>query len=247
MKLVPISVEHLAGVMPENSLLCFIGRIAGECYGSAIDENKCINRALNCIARGHHSPWEHYNVTIKCTVDRGTSHALVRHRHCAFQQSSTIYQKYDELSSELNELNNKIDELNMDMPIKTPEQIEVEVNKVEDEIKEVENINNTNENNELEEKVIDIKELETEYEEVKKEIIGYLETNKAKLNGLKLHKERLIEEKNTIDINDPSRNSLIAEYDKQINETEKGIKAIISPSKEVDFPLSTPGILIVSL
>lgn len=97
MKLVPISIEHLSGVMSENQLLCFIGRIAGECYGSAIDENKCINRALNCIARGHHSPWEHYNVTIKCTVDRGTSHALVRHRHCAFQQSSTIYQKYDEL------------------------------------------------------------------------------------------------------------------------------------------------------
>lgn len=97
MKLVPISVEHLSGVMPENQLLCFIGRIAGECYGSAIDEEKCIQRALNCIKRGHHSPWEHYNITIKCTVDRGTSHALVRHRHCAFQQSSTIYQKYDEL------------------------------------------------------------------------------------------------------------------------------------------------------
>lgn len=98
MKTVPISVEHLSGVMPENQLLCFIGRIAGECYGSAIDEDKCINRALNCIKRGHHSPWEHYNITIKCTVDRGTSHALVRHRHCAFQQSSTIYQKYDELT-----------------------------------------------------------------------------------------------------------------------------------------------------
>lgn len=97
MKLVPISVEHLSGVMPENQLLCFIGRVAGECYGSAIDEEKCIQRALNCIKRGHHSPWEHYNITIKCTVDRGTSHALVRHRHCAFQQSSTIYQKYDEL------------------------------------------------------------------------------------------------------------------------------------------------------
>ena len=97
MKIVPISIEHLSGVMPENQLLCFVGRIAGECYGSAIDEEKCIKRALNCIKRGHHSPWEHYNVTIKCTVDRGTSHALVRHRHCAFQQSSTIYQKYDEL------------------------------------------------------------------------------------------------------------------------------------------------------
>lgn len=97
MKIVPMKVEHMTPVWTEQSLLSFIGQIAGECYNSSKDEDKCIQRALNCIKRGHHSPWEHFNVTLKCTVDRGVSHALVRHRHCAFQQSSTIYQKFDEV------------------------------------------------------------------------------------------------------------------------------------------------------
>lgn len=97
MKIVPMKVENMTPVWTEESLLSFIGQIAGECYNSSKDEDKCIQRALNCIKRGHHSPWEHFNVTLKCTVDRGVSHALVRHRHCAFQQSSTIYQKFDEV------------------------------------------------------------------------------------------------------------------------------------------------------
>lgn len=98
MKLIPMKIENMAPVWTEESLLEFIGQIAGECYNSTMDSDKCIQRALNCIKRGHHSPWEHFNVTLKCTVDRGTSHALVRHRHCAFQQSSTIYQKFNELT-----------------------------------------------------------------------------------------------------------------------------------------------------
>lgn len=83
--------------LDEKDLLSYIGNIAGECYNSSKDLDKCIQRALNCIKRGHHSPFEHANITLKCTVDRGVSHALVRHRHCAFQQSSTIYQKFDEI------------------------------------------------------------------------------------------------------------------------------------------------------
>lgn len=98
MKIVPMKVEYfgLHDIPTEHDLLAFIGQIAGECYNSSKDKDKCIQRALNCIKRGHHSPWEHFNVTLKCTVDRGVSHALVRHRHCAFQQSSTIYQKFQE-------------------------------------------------------------------------------------------------------------------------------------------------------
>ena len=96
MKLVPMKIEPMGIVMPEAQILVFVGQIAGECYNSSMDEDKCIQRALNCIKRGHHSPWEHANITLKCTVDRGVSHALVRHRHCAFQQSSTIYQKFAE-------------------------------------------------------------------------------------------------------------------------------------------------------
>lgn len=97
MKHVSMEVKALGIPDEEQGMLRLVGEIAGECYNSSMDIDKCIKRALNCIKRGHHSPWEHVNVTLKCTVDRGVSHALVRHRHCAFQQSSTIYQKFDEL------------------------------------------------------------------------------------------------------------------------------------------------------
>lgn len=97
MKLIPMKIEEMGIVMPEKDLLIFVGTIAGECYNSSKDLDACVQRALNCIKRGHHSPFEHANITLKCTVDRGVSHALVRHRHCAFQQSSTIYQKFAEI------------------------------------------------------------------------------------------------------------------------------------------------------
>lgn len=98
MKIIPMKIEEMGlQFLNEKDLLSFVGHVAGECYNSSKDLDKCIQRALNCIKRGHHSPFEHANITLKCTVDRGVSHALVRHRHCAFQQSSTIYQKFDEL------------------------------------------------------------------------------------------------------------------------------------------------------
>lgn len=97
MKLIPMKVEEMGlQFLNEKDLLSFVGHVAGECYNSSKDLDKCVQRALNCIKRGHHSPFEHANITLRCTVDRGVSHALVRHRHCAFQQSSTIYQKFDE-------------------------------------------------------------------------------------------------------------------------------------------------------
>ena len=96
MRLVPMKVEQFWHIDAEQVVLRHVGEIAGECYNSSMDTDKCIQRALNCIKRGHHSPWEHINITLRCTVDRGVSHALVRHRHCAFQQSSTIYQKFQE-------------------------------------------------------------------------------------------------------------------------------------------------------
>ena len=91
-----MSITPMTPVWSEQSALEFIGQVAGECYNSSMDSEACMKRALNCIKRGHHSPFEHFNITLKCTVDRGVSHALVRHRHCAFQQSSTIYQKFQE-------------------------------------------------------------------------------------------------------------------------------------------------------
>lgn len=87
------SIECLTSVWVEDDMLNFIGSIAGNCYGSKDEFEANKKRALNCIARGHHSPFEHFNITLKCVVDRGTSHAVVRHRHCAYTQSSTIYKK----------------------------------------------------------------------------------------------------------------------------------------------------------
>lgn len=99
MKRIPMSVEYfgLHDMPNEQDLLAFIGKCAGEAYASNKDREKCINRALGCIKRGHHSVFEHYSFTLRSTVDRGVSHALVRHRHCAVTQSSTIYQKYGEV------------------------------------------------------------------------------------------------------------------------------------------------------
>ena len=97
MKLIPMKIEEMGlQFLNEKDLLSFVGNVAGECYNSSRDLDACIKRALNCIKRGHHTPFEHAIITLKCTVDRGVSHALVRHRHCAFQQSSTIYQRFDE-------------------------------------------------------------------------------------------------------------------------------------------------------
>ena len=90
----PMHVESLSPTMTEGSLCDWVGSIAGDCYGSKDDMEKNVARALSCARRGHTSPWEHAYITLRCIVDRGTSHALVRHRHCAFMQSSTIYENF---------------------------------------------------------------------------------------------------------------------------------------------------------
>lgn len=98
MKLIPISVKQFGLPIPtEREVFIIIGMAAGEAYNSSMDADKCIQRALGCIKRGHHSVFEHISISLKSTVDRGTSHALVRHRHCAVTQSSTIYQKFQEI------------------------------------------------------------------------------------------------------------------------------------------------------
>lgn len=57
---------------------------------------KFISRILK---NGHESVLEHGNLTVKFITDRGVTHRLVRHRHCAFSQESTHYLDYgDELT-----------------------------------------------------------------------------------------------------------------------------------------------------
>lgn len=99
---VPMSVEPVGCWPTEEELLTYIGKCAGNAY-SAQDfkcddkdsTSKSTCRALNCIRDGHHSVLEHVNITIHAIVDRGVSHALVRHRHTAFTQSSTIFERHD--------------------------------------------------------------------------------------------------------------------------------------------------------
>lgn len=77
----------------EDYVFDIVGRAAGTAYASSTDHDKCVQRVIRCIQQGHHSPLEHIDITLQVLTDRGTSHALVRHRHCAFTQSSTIYTK----------------------------------------------------------------------------------------------------------------------------------------------------------
>lgn len=47
-----------------------------------------------CQVYKHESVLEHTGFTVKFICDRGVSHELVRHRHCAFSQESTRYVAY---------------------------------------------------------------------------------------------------------------------------------------------------------
>ena len=95
---IPMSVEPVGIWTSERDLLDFIGKCAGNAYKAQDFSTPEVNdvnvaRALNCIRDGHHSVLEHVNMTVLAIVDRGVSHALVRHRHTAFTQSSTIYER----------------------------------------------------------------------------------------------------------------------------------------------------------
>lgn len=46
------------------------------------------------IRRGHESVLEHGSISVRIVCDRGVSHEIVRHRHCAFSQESTRYCNY---------------------------------------------------------------------------------------------------------------------------------------------------------
>lgn len=78
----------------EADLINLAGGAAGVCYKAEDTYEANLNRLLSCIKRGHTSVLEHAVISFEVRTDRGTSHALVRHRHCAFTQESTIYTKY---------------------------------------------------------------------------------------------------------------------------------------------------------
>ena len=77
----------------ELSFIEFAGRT---CYKSVskmtADSHK--DFVKNLIKRGHESVLEHLGISVLFCVDRGTTHDLVRHRHCAFSMESTRYCNY---------------------------------------------------------------------------------------------------------------------------------------------------------
>ena len=66
------------------------------CYKSesSITEDSADAFLRNVISRGHESVIEHFNITVKFTVDRGVSHEIVRHRLASYSQESTRYCNY---------------------------------------------------------------------------------------------------------------------------------------------------------
>lgn len=74
-----------------------IGYAAGICYNvdtSSKNFYEAEEYVKKRIAAKHESILEHRSLSVEFTIDRGVSHELVRHRLCAFTQSSTRYCDY---------------------------------------------------------------------------------------------------------------------------------------------------------
>lgn len=89
----PVAVEQVGVWETEEDLFRFLGTASSMSRLSDTGYEACRKRVLGCIKKGHHSVLEHANFSVIIDCDRGTTHAIVRHRHCAFTQSSTVYGK----------------------------------------------------------------------------------------------------------------------------------------------------------
>lgn len=89
---IPVSVR-LIDTVNETEVITKLGKIAGVAYQS--DKTNYTQRLLLCMKNGHESVLEHQSISVEIVCDRATTHALVRHRHCAYTQESTIYCNYN--------------------------------------------------------------------------------------------------------------------------------------------------------
>ena len=66
------------------------------CYKSEkkVTANSAEAFVRSLLKSGHESVLEHRSITVKFTIDRGTSHCLVRHRIASYSQESTQYCNY---------------------------------------------------------------------------------------------------------------------------------------------------------
>lgn len=89
---IPVSVRLIDEVNEEDTIIK-LGKIAGVAYQS--DKAMYAQRLLKCMKDGHESVLEHQSISVEIICDRATTHALVRHRHTAYTQESTIYCNYN--------------------------------------------------------------------------------------------------------------------------------------------------------
>ena len=86
----PITVDI---IQPKNEvdIITKLGYTASVAYQSEPDYPTLLN---HCMKKGHESVLEHESITLSIVCDRATAYALIRHRHTALTQESTIYCSY---------------------------------------------------------------------------------------------------------------------------------------------------------
>lgn len=89
---IPVSVA-LVDEINQDRVITKLGKIAGVAYQS--DKTTYEQRLRKCMRDGHDSVLEHESISVEIICDRATTHALVRHRHTAYTQESTIYCNYN--------------------------------------------------------------------------------------------------------------------------------------------------------
>ena len=89
---IPVSVA-LVDEINQDRVITKLGKIAGVAYQSA--KTTYEQRLRKCMRDGHDSVLEHESISVEIICDRATTHALVRHRHTAYTQESTIYCNYN--------------------------------------------------------------------------------------------------------------------------------------------------------
>ena len=95
MLLIKPSFKILTRVEPDG-VMQNVEYAARTCYQSTDKIGSNPDFVKNIIKRGHESVIEHESISVEFNIDRAICNALVRHRHCAFSQESTIYCKYDD-------------------------------------------------------------------------------------------------------------------------------------------------------
>lgn len=104
MKLIKPKVEILDKINGDE-VITKLAKIARVCYksedASTLEKDKRL--VENLIKSGHEAMIEFFDVTVKFTCDKGTSHQIVRHRMASYAQESSRYCNYskDKFGNEL--------------------------------------------------------------------------------------------------------------------------------------------------